>query len=91
MISSSPSPPRVTIGSHLSLYCIAVKGVPVPEVQWYSDGLPVYPTPQAYQQIYVVPTNSPHTTTYTCLGTTYSEGVIVNELKVNITVTVESA
>ena len=43
-----------------------------------------------YQQIYVVPTDSPHTTTYTCVGTTHSEGVITNELKVNITVTVES-
>ena len=62
----------------------------VPEVQWYSNNLPVFPIPQVYQQIYVVPTNSPHTTTYTCVGTTHSEGVKTDERKVNIIVTVES-
>lgn len=62
----------------------------MPFVQWYSEGYPVYPTPQAYQQIYLVPTDSPHTTVYTCVGTTYSQGVVVDQLKVNVTVVVES-
>ena len=46
--------------------------------------------PQAYQQIYLVPTDSPHTTVYTCVGTIHSQGKIVDEVRVNVTVTVES-
>ena len=83
------SPLRVTVGGHLPIYCIAVQGVPIPEVQWHSEGLPVHPLSSFYQQIYVVPTDSPRTTTYTCIGTTFSRGVETSELRVNVTVIVE--
>ena len=81
------SPLKVSVGSHLPLYCTAVAGFPIPEVQWHSEGFPVYPPPQAYQQIYLVPTDSPHETTYTCVGT-YKQGVKVSELRINVTVIV---
>ena len=67
-----------------------MKGIPIPQVQWYSEGFPVYPSQSFYQQVYVVPTDSPHTTTYTCVETRYSyRGGEVSELRVNITVIVE--
>ena len=84
------SPLRVTVGVHLPIYCIAVKGVPIPEVLWHSEGFPVHPFPSFYQQVYVVPTDSPHTTTYTCAETRYfSRGEVISELRVNVTVIVE--
>ena len=90
ILNPSSSPVRVTVGSQFPLFCIAIKGYPIPDVQWYSEDLPVYPLPQPYQQLYLVPTDSPHTTTYTCVGTTYSQGVKVNELRINVTIIVES-
>ena len=65
-----------------------MKGVPIPQVQWYSEGFPVYPSQIFYQQIYVVPTDSPHTTTYTCVETRYNRGE-VSEFRVNVTVIVK--
>ena len=47
------SPLRVSVGGHLPIHCIAEKGVPVPVVQWHSDGFPVQPTQSFYQQIYL--------------------------------------
>lgn len=82
------SPLRVSVGDHLPIYCIAEKGAPIPSVQWHSDGFPVHPSLNNYQQIYVVPTDTPHTATYTCVGTIYSGGQI-KELSVNVTVIVE--
>ena len=90
IISPSKPPLKVSVGDHLPLYCTAVKGFPIPSVQWYSEGAPVYPIPQTYQQIYLVPTDSPHTTVYTCVGTIHSQGEIVDEVRVNVTVIVES-
>ena len=89
IISPMQSPLRVTVGGHLPIYCIAVQGVPIPEVQWHSEGLPVHPLSSFYQQIYVVPTDSPRTITYTCIGTTFSRGIETSELRVNVTVIVE--
>ena len=83
------SPLRVTVGGHLPIYCTAVKGIPIPQVQWHSEGLPVYPSQTFYQQVYVVPTDSPHTTTYTCVETRYLRRGEVSELRVNVTVIVE--
>ena len=59
-------------------------------MQWHSEGFPLNPYPDAYQQIYVVPTDSPHTTTYTCVGVTYFQ-TTTSELmiRVNVTVIVE--
>ena len=68
-----------------------MKGVPTPELQWHSEGFPLNPESERYQQIYVVPTDSPHTTTYTCVGITLNAGrqSIISELRVNVTVIVE--
>ena len=88
IISPLQSPLKVSVGDHLPLYCTAVKGFPIPEVQWHSESFLVYPPPQAYQQVYLVPTDSPHETTYTCVGTTYKQGVKVRELRINVTVIV---
>ena len=90
IVSPSQSPVRVTVGSHLLLVCTAVKGFPIPDVQWHSEDFPVYPLPQPYQQIYLVPTDFPHTTIYTCVGTTYSQGAVTDKLGINVTVIVES-
>ena len=88
IISPLQSPLKVSVGGHLPLYCTAVAGFPIPEVQWHSEGFPVYPPPQPHQQIYLVPTNSPHETTYTCVCT-YKQGVKVSsELRINVTVIV---
>ena len=88
VISPRQSPLKVSVGGHLPIYCSAVKGVPIPEMQWQSEGFPVYAPPQTYLQIYIVPTDALHETTYTCVGTTYKQGVKVSELKVNVTVIV---
>ena len=51
----------------LLLYCEA-HGQPVSMVQWYRDKIPVIPIAKEFQQLYSVPTDSPHTTVYTCVG-----------------------
>ena len=88
IISPMKLPLTVTVGDHLPLYCTAVSGVPIPKIQWLIGGTPAYPPPQVYQQIYIVPTNSPHQTTYTCVGSTFVEDVKVAEIVVNVTVNV---
>ena len=89
IINPPSSPIRVPVGSQLPLYCVAVKGFPLPVVQWYiySQGIPAHPLTQFYQQIYLVPTDSPHTTTYTCVGTQPDRSQGIN---VTVTVIVES-
>ena len=67
IISPSQSPHRVTVGTQLLLYC-AAEGLPTPTVQWYSNDVPLHPLQQPYQQLYLVPTDSPHTTVYSCIG-----------------------
>ena len=91
IISPIQSPLRVNVGGHLPIYCIAVQGVPIPDLQWFSEGFPVYSEPLRYQQIYVVPTDSPRTTTYTCVRITcdLSRQTIISELRKNVTVIVE--
>jgi len=90
IVSPLQSPLRVTVGGHLPIYCTAIKGVPTPNIQWHSKGFPVYPYLSLYQQIYLVPTDSPHTTTYTCVGTIYTRsGQKFDEQNVTITVIVE--
>ena len=80
------SPLRVTVGGHLPIFCTAVEGFPIPDLQWHSEGIPVFPFIQGYQQIYVVPTDSPGTTTYTCVANEFSRG---EEFTLNVTVIVE--
>ena len=88
IISPSQSPHRVTVGTQLLLYC-AAEGLPTPTVQWHSNGFPLHPLQQPYQQLYLVPTDSPHTTVYTCIGRNNIRGVD-HVAEANVTVIVES-
>ena len=62
------------VGNLAILYCRAI-GKPIPRVQWYKDDTPVNPISSSFQQTFIVPTNMPHTTVYTCKGTNYIENV----------------
>ena len=66
-------------------------GFPLPEVQWFSEGFPVHPLRQPYQQIYLVPTDSAHTATYTCVGDIYQykSRELLSKVMVDVTVIVE--
>jgi len=88
IISPSQSPHRVTVGTQLLLYC-AAEGLPTPTVQWHSNDVPLHPLQQPYQQLYLVPTDSPGTTVYTCIGRNHIRGVD-HVAQANITVIVES-
>ena len=87
IISPSQSLHRVTVGTQLLLYC-AAEGLPTPTVQWHSNGFPLHPLQQPYQQLYLVPTDSPHTTVYTCIGRNNIRGVD-HVVEANVTVIVE--
>ena len=82
-----PSPHRVCIGDFVPLLCKA-KGVPTPTVQWYEGEVAVKDNADSSDQVYYVPTDSPHTTTYTCLSKNNAGGVI-RTVKANITVIVQ--
>ena len=85
IISPSKSPHRVAVGTQLLLYC-AAEGLPTPTVQWYSNGV-LHPLQQSYQQLYLVPTDSPHTTVYTCIGRNRFKGINhVSQAKVTVIV-----
>ena len=71
----------------LLLYCEAY-GQPVPTVQWYSNNIPAIPIAQLFQQLYSVPTDSPHTTVYTCVGRN-SAGNMPRKREKSVTVTVQ--
>ena len=77
------------MGGLAALYCIAT-GRPISMVQWYkSDNTPATPIPSPYQQIFIAPTATPHTTFYTCKGINYA-GNKKQVNSANITVNVES-
>ena len=86
IISPSQSPHIVKVGTQLLLYC-AAEGLPIPTVQWHGDGVPVHPLEELYQQIFLVPTDSPHTTVYTCIGRNHAKGVD-HVAQANVTVVV---
>ena len=62
------------VGSLAILSCKAI-GKPIPRVQWYKDDIAVSAMSLSFQQTFIVPTNTPHTTVYTCKGTNYIENV----------------
>ena len=59
------SPYTINMDSLAVLYCTA-DGRPIPTVQWFENNDAVTPLPSPYQQQFIVPTNTPHTTVYTC-------------------------
>ena len=62
-----------SVGSLAILYCRVI-GKPIPRVQWYKDDTTVSPSSSS-QQTFIVPTNMPRTTVYTCKGTNYIESM----------------
>ena len=68
------SPYMTNVDSLAILYCGAI-GKPIPRVQWYKDNTTVISISSSHQQAFIVPTNMPHTTVYTCKGTNYIENV----------------
>ena len=75
------------MGSLGTLYCRA-SGKPIPTVQWYKDDIAVNPLSSYYQQVFLVPTDNPHTTVYTCVGINYA-GNKKHVRSANITVIVK--
>ena len=62
------------VGSLAILFCGAI-GKPIPRVQWYKGNTAVKPNSSLLEQTFIIPTNMPHTTVYTCKGTNYIENV----------------
>ena len=81
-----PSPHTVFVGEFVPLLCKA-NGLPAPTVQWFKGDQPVEHVPELYDQVYYVPTKSPHTTVYTCVSKNNAGGA-TQITKANITVTV---
>ena len=75
------------VGSLAILYCRAI-GKPIPRVQWYKDDTTVNSISSSFQQSFIVPTNMPHTTVYTCKGINYI-GNMKHIRSANITVIVK--
>ena len=75
------------MGSVGVLYCRAT-GKPIATVQWYNGDFPSNPIPSYFQQVLLVPTDTPHTTVYTCVGINYA-GNKKHTRFANITVIVE--
>ena len=84
-IDPPDSPHTVSVDTRVFLYCIA-EGRPIPTIQWYKNNVLI---PEQTSQLYLVPTDSPHTTKYTCEGTN-NAGNIKNTARASITVMVES-
>ena len=84
---SPPSPHRVCVGDFVLLLCNA-KGLPVPTVQWYQGSTTVKPVPELSEQVYYVPTSTPHTTLYTCVSRNMAGGT-THTATLNVSVIVQ--
>ena len=86
VLIENESPYMTNVGSLAVLYCRAT-GNPIPRVQWYKDDTAVNPVSTPFQQVFIVPTDMPHTTVFTCKGTNYIENM-KHTRSANVTVTV---
>ena len=60
------------MGGLATLYCVA-EGRPTPTVQWYKSDTAVTPISSLINpQVFIAPTDTPHTTNYTCKGINYA-------------------
>ena len=84
-IDPPQSPYLINVGTKLILHCIA-EGLPIPTIQWYRNGVPVS---QQSSPFYLVSTDFPSTTVYTCEGKN-NGGSKENIANAKITVTVKS-
>ena len=83
---ANKSPYMVKVGSLAILLCSATSK-PSPLVQWCKEEITCHP-PHLDQSFYVVPTNVPHTTIYTCKAVNYIADVKCSR-SANITVIVQ--
>ena len=74
----------VNVEAKVILHCIA-EGLPVPTIQWYKNNIPIS---QQSSELYLVSTDSPGTTVYTCVGKN-NAGNMENTASANITVIVK--
>ena len=84
------SPYVINVGSlHpiATLLCRA-SGKPIPTVQWHKHNVAANPVATLFQQSFLIPTDMPHTTVYTCVGRNYAGGK-KHMKSANITVTVK--
>ena len=80
-IDPAESPYMVNVGERLLLHCIA-EGFPIPTIRWYKDNVLI---PQQFSPFYLVSTNVPLTTVYTCEGRN-NAGNMRNIARTNITI-----
>ena len=83
-IYPSQSPYVIDVGTKLTLHCIA-KGLPLPTIQWYRNNVSI---PQQSSPFYLVSTDYPSTTVYTCEGKNKA-GNMENVVKAYVTITVK--
>jgi len=66
MIHPGHSPFNVNVNQQVQLNCIA-KGLPLPTVQWFSNGIAVSSVGRPQVSV-KAQTSYPHTAVYTCVG-----------------------
>ena len=84
-IDPSDSPHTVNVETTSLLNCMA-EGNPIPTIKWYKNDTLI---PQQLGHLFLVPTDFPHTTKYTCEGTN-NAGNMWNSARASIVVIVES-